>query len=77
METDGIKLAESIEGLKKEVSFLNSLRRSFFRGMIFGLGSAIGAGIIAALLIGIVNQALKTFGSIPGAEDLKKIEIRK
>jgi hypothetical protein len=77
METDGVKLAESIEGLKKEVSVLNSLRRSFFRGMIFGLGSAVGAGIIAALLIGTVNQALKTFGSFSGAQNLKKIEIHK
>ncbi|EKE19000.1 MAG: hypothetical protein ACD_9C00173G0001 [uncultured bacterium] len=43
---------------------LGSLKYNFFRGIIFGIGSAIGASVIAAIVFGLASkffQALKNF----------------
>ena len=56
MPNENEKYGESLEALTESVLKLSSLRVAFFRGIFFGLGSAIGAGVIAAIVIGLLSK---------------------
>ncbi len=44
-------LAEHMDRLSRELSQYTSYRAVFLRGLVYGAGTAIGASIIAALLV--------------------------
>lgn len=56
MDRDTRKLIASLESLTGENKKLASFWNNFLRGLVFGLGSAIGASVIAAVAIGIISR---------------------
>jgi len=60
------KLSKNIEELTKQIESSNSSWRNFSRGVLFGIGSAIGASIIAAIIIGTVAKIIHSVSYIPG-----------
>jgi len=52
---DIVELTHSIESLEEEVSKTNSKKRTFWRGLLRGLGGAIGATILFALLVSLLS----------------------
>jgi hypothetical protein len=77
MEEDMKKLNENIEKLSGKVSKLSSFRVTFLRGILFGLGSAIGAGLIAAILVGAFNWFIHSFDGVPVLKNIGSIEFKK
>lgn len=51
--------------IDKKLTKLLSKRQVFLRGMIRGLGFAIGAGVVAAVALSILAWILNTIGHIP------------
>lgn len=60
METQD-PLVKSIEALTKQMKNSNSLWQSFRRGVVIGVGSAIGASTLAAIVIGILAKIFHPF----------------
>ena len=61
--------AQSIKSLSKEVSRMadildkqNHLKRRFLLGLIFGLGTALGASVIASILVLSLSRLLSLAG---------------
>ena len=59
----------ALRGLAKEVSRVatalerqNSAKRRFLMGIVFGVGTAIGASIIASLIVILAVKALSVIG---------------
>lgn len=61
------QLSESVRGLTEQIRNSNSLWRNFLRGVLFGLGSAIGASVIAAVIIGSIIKITRFF---PGLAEM-------
>jgi|GEM_PF-2685264 hypothetical protein len=59
-------LSKNIQELTKQIESSNSPWKNFGRGVIFGIGSAIGASIIAAIIIGTVAKIIHSMPYIPG-----------
>jgi len=51
-EPNANDLQESIEALEQRITTVNSKRMVFLRGVISGLGRAVGATIIFAVVLG-------------------------
>jgi hypothetical protein len=49
------RLTEVLGSLEKHIKRQNSLKFVFVRGMIYGLGTVIGATVLVALLGGVLN----------------------
>lgn len=64
MESDVRKLIRSIRELTLENRKTNSLRNNFFKGVMFGVGSAIGASVIAAIVIGFIAKFFQSVKNI-------------
>jgi len=77
MENENNKLAESVEQLSASVKRTSSFRRSFFQGIFFGLGSAIGASIIAAILIGAFNWFVHSVNGVPILQNMENVRWQK
>jgi hypothetical protein len=60
------ELIESIRGLIREIKYYNSYWQNLVRGILFGIGSAIGASLIAAIIIGFLARAIHTLKDVPG-----------
>lgn len=65
MAKQEIKLNKNLEELNSSLEKFNSHLRSFSRGLAFGLGSALGATLIAAALIGFISNTVTTLDDIP------------
>jgi hypothetical protein len=59
------KLNKNIKDLTAKIERSNSFWFVLLRGLAMGAGTAIGASIIAALLIGILSKTIKTVGDVP------------
>jgi len=77
MENETETLSENIDKLSGKVDKLNSFWRSFVRGLFFGLGSAIGAGVIAAILIGALNWFIHSVHGVPVLQNIESIKLQK
>ncbi len=77
MENENEILAESLEKLSANVNRASSFKRSFLQGIFFGLGSAIGAGIIAAILIGTLNWFFHSASRVPAFRNAENIWLQK
>lgn len=77
MEQQQEKLVDSLEKLSSKATKLNSLGWSFLRGVFFGLGSAVGAGVVAAVLWGILSWFLHSFENVPVLREMDRIEMRR
>ena len=51
------RLIEVLESLEKHIKRQNSLKHALVKGMIYGLGTVIGATILVAILGGLLSSA--------------------
>lgn len=77
MENENDKLVASVDQLSHRVVRLSSFGRSFLQGIFFGLGSAIGASIIAAILIGAVNWFIHSTSGVPVLKNMSSVQWQK
>ncbi len=66
MPEENENFGRGVEELTKSVLKLSSLRSAFWRGIFFGLGSAIGASVVAAIVIGLLYKIAHLFTFLPG-----------
>ena len=59
------KLDADIRVLDKDIKNSNSLWRSFIRGLASGTGTAIGASVVAAIIVTLLFQFLRTAEGFP------------
>lgn len=62
------QLSEHLEQLAKELTQYTSYRAVFLRGIVYGVGTAIGASIIAAILVSAgyyFSRPLDTVENLP------------
>ncbi len=55
-------LSKPVERLGRALERQNSLGRRFLSGLVFGLGSVLGAAIFGALAVYVVTQILQSVG---------------
>ena len=60
-----LKLEESISRLEEKVRRQTSLRRNFTLSLVKGLGSAVGATVIFALMLASVVQVIRSIDYVP------------
>ncbi len=77
MENEDKNLVESVNLLSSKVTKLSSFSRSFLQGIFFGLGSAIGASIIAAILIGAINWFIHSTSGVPVLRNMPAVQLQK
>lgn len=58
-------LVEVLETLKVQIVKQNSLKYALLRGMVYGLGTVIGASVLVALLGGIIATTINSFTDEP------------
>lgn len=65
-------MEKKIEELNQEIKKLivvikkaNSLHYVFLRGILLGLGSVIGATIVAVIIIAILSNIIQTINDVP------------
>lgn len=54
-------LIEVLENLEEQIEKQNSLKSTFIRGAIYGLGTVIGATVLVALFGGMIASAIRIF----------------
>ena len=76
MEKDKKEEHEEVENLNSNLKKLNrnfrianSFRLTFLRGLVLGLGTTIGATIVAGLVVAFLAASIKTVEDIPFLKD--------
>ena len=64
------ELNENLEELTKEIDESNSNQKSFIKGLFLGVGSTLGATIIAAMIIAALVWLLNIFQDVPFVNDI-------
>jgi hypothetical protein len=59
------ELRESIASLEEQIATVNSKRMVFVRGLVAGVGRAVGATILFAVIIGGLSTLLYQLGWFP------------
>jgi hypothetical protein len=59
------QLAENIQELTKQIQRANSPWKSLGRGILFGIGSVVGASIIAAIVLWALTGVVNSLKDIP------------
>jgi hypothetical protein len=54
------KLLEVLHVLETRIKKQNSFQNTFFKGLVYGLGTVIGATVLVALFGGIIATTLQT-----------------
>ena len=57
------RLIEVLENLEGHIKKQNSLRSSFLKGVVYGLGTVIGATVLVALFGGVIAGTLTAIDS--------------
>ncbi len=70
-----LRLISVLYALEEEMQKQNSLKHAFLRGLIYGLGTVIGATILLALFGSIIATTINSIGSIPYLGELIKDEV--
>lgn len=69
------RLLEVLETLEHRIARQNSLKYSFARGVVYGLGTVVGASILVALFGGTIAAVLNNFSAEPVvSEQLEAVE---
>ena len=58
-------LIAQIEQLTKEIKTSNSARRMLYMSVIWGVGTAIGATVVAGIVILILSRVITTIEDVP------------
>lgn len=64
------ELAVNIKELDKDIVKANSFYRVFLRGVLWGVGTALGATIVAAIVITLLSKIINSMNYIPVLRDL-------
>jgi len=67
---DTDRLIEVLEELDSHIKIQNSLRRTFIKGLIYGLGTVVGATVLVALFGGIIATTIQVFDEDANPEEL-------
>ena len=59
------ELNKNIKDLNLVIKRANSFRYVFFRGILWGLGSVIGATVVAVIIIAILSRIIQSVNDIP------------
>ncbi|MCA9376790.1 hypothetical protein H6763_01360 [Candidatus Nomurabacteria bacterium] len=59
------QLQDQINTLNRSLEKLTSLRYQFIKGVYSGLGSAVGATLIFAIMIILIDRLIRQIGDIP------------
>ncbi len=65
MEKNIEELNQNIENLTLALKRSNSFYDVFARGVLWGLGSAVGATVIAVIVISILSNIIQTVNDVP------------
>ncbi len=65
MESELEKINQNLEKVVRGLKQQNSMVLAFARGILMGLGTAIGATIVAGLVITLLNITVDTLDDIP------------
>lgn len=60
-----ISLHKSVDKLNKSITRHNSLRRTFVIGVVNGVGTVIGATVVAGVVLLILSSFIHTIDQIP------------
>lgn len=63
------QIIEQLEELNDKIRVQNSVRHTFFKGIIYGVGVFIGSAIVATILLGVISP---WFGEVDWIRDLFK-----
>jgi|AntRauTorcE11897_2_1112592.scaffolds.fasta_scaffold04359_4 hypothetical protein len=58
-------LTKSLEALKQSIDRSNSVKQTFFLGVVRGIGAVIGATVLAGLLLGFAAATFEQAEDIP------------
>ncbi len=72
---DSDRLANEIARVANAMELQNSLRKKFLMGLLFGIGTALGASVIASILVLLFGQALQSFGIDPSVLDARTTKM--
>lgn len=64
------ELAVNIKELDKDIVRANSFHQVFVRGILWGVGTALGATIVAAIVIVILSKIINSINYIPILRDI-------
>lgn len=64
------RLIEVLENLESHIKIQNSLRTSFLKGIVYGLGTVIGATVLVALFGGAIATTINAIDSDANTEQL-------
>ena len=62
------ELNENLKELNKKLEWITSKRYLFFSSVLRGLGSAVGATIVVAVLVSVLNRIISELGGVPFLE---------
>lgn len=66
------RLIEVLEVLEKDIRKQNSLRYAFYKGVLYGLGTVVGATILVALFGGMIASTINAIDSDIDTSELLK-----
>lgn len=70
MSQQAEQLNESIKILNENIEKRNSFGQVFLRGIVSGVGTAIGATIIAGVLLSILANTINSVDDVPILKDI-------
>ena len=73
--SEELHLAEEIKALREKLTRINSLKYRLLLGIVGGVGTAIGAGVIAAMLFVIISRIVGVlgFGDVGITEEIQQV----
>lgn len=63
------RLIEVLQSLENHIRRQNSLKYAFLKGMMYGLGTVIGATVLVALFGGVIAATVSTLGGTSNTTD--------
>lgn len=67
--TEQPHLLTVLQSLNTHIERQNSLKYAFVRGMVYGLGTVVGATVLVAILGSVIVGVLDTFTEVPLSND--------
>lgn len=64
-EEQAARLVNVLEVLEKDIKRQNSLKRTFIKGAVYGLGTVVGGAILVALFGGLIATTVNLLSGEP------------
>lgn len=69
-----VRLITVLEELESQIIRQNSLRHAFAKGIVYGLGTVIGATVLVALFGGVIATTINNFTGQPVLNETLQLE---